>query len=446
MAQTIHIKPRVLTRDETFVSFRNWCHTLSYVLSLNPNFAPFLKATWHKKTTQNALRGLTNDGENVAEANRKTAEQKEEQLSFMLEQIACFAPVISRNSIVKNSTSLQDIWRKLRQHYNFQPTGAQFLDVVNIKKGPDEYPEELYERLLAFYEDSLLTTTSGITHHGTAITAEEDLTPTLENTIMVMWLQLIHPGLPQLVKQRYGSELRNRTLASLKEEISSSLEPLLDQLKSMEEVQAFRCRAGDMDIRVKRTSCSTDFDMNGRPQQKEKPSRSCGICKFLNKSGYDTHYIDECWFLPRRDVERLNLSAAGRTYISVDSDECADESTDCEDDNTDCEDDNTDWEDDNTECTVRVWEGDNTQWKGLLDKPTVRRTSMSCFPMQHTFCQHKPLALDIDTGENTSCMPDDTISTSPTARRTSVHTLTSLCDTTLRCTYRASCSESPATC
>ena len=123
MAQNIqhHVapKPRVLTRDETFVSFRNWCQTLRYRLSLNPSFTPFLKATWAKKTAQNPLRGLTNDGVGVAEADRKTAAQKEEHRTFMLEQVASFAPVISRNSIVKNSTSLDDIWQKLRQHYNF---------------------------------------------------------------------------------------------------------------------------------------------------------------------------------------------------------------------------------------------------------------------------------------------------------------------------------------
>ena len=34
------------------------------------------------------------------------------------------------------------------------------------------------------------------------MSADEDLFPTLENTVVVHWLQLIHPGLPLLVKQK----------------------------------------------------------------------------------------------------------------------------------------------------------------------------------------------------------------------------------------------------
>ncbi len=33
--------------------------------------------------------------------------------------------------------------------------------------------------------------------------------PTLDNTVVLLWLQALHPGLPALVKQRYGAELRN---------------------------------------------------------------------------------------------------------------------------------------------------------------------------------------------------------------------------------------------
>ena len=66
------------------------------------------------------------------------------------------------------------------------------------------------------------------------------MTPSLENTVVYMWLHLTHPGLPALVKQKYGAELRSKTLASLKPEISIALQSLLDELKSMEEVKAYR--------------------------------------------------------------------------------------------------------------------------------------------------------------------------------------------------------------
>ena len=48
------------------------------------------------------------------------------------------------------------------------------------------------------------------------------LTPTVENVIVLLWLKLTHPELPRMVKQGYGTELRSRTLTSIKPEISQA--------------------------------------------------------------------------------------------------------------------------------------------------------------------------------------------------------------------------------
>ena len=98
-----------LTKIETFTSYKSWRQNLIYVLSLDKNFVPFLDATWRKQTAANPRRGLTNDGTTVPEAERLTAAQKNAHLDLLLGQIANFCPVISRNSIVKHSTSLNDI-------------------------------------------------------------------------------------------------------------------------------------------------------------------------------------------------------------------------------------------------------------------------------------------------------------------------------------------------
>ena len=46
------------------------------------------------------------------------------------------------------------------------------------------------------------------------------MTPTLE-MILLAWLSFFYKNLPKLVMQKYGTQLRTRTLASLREEISS---------------------------------------------------------------------------------------------------------------------------------------------------------------------------------------------------------------------------------
>ena len=169
-----------------------------------------------------------------------TAAQKNAHLDLLNRQIANFCPVISRNSIFKHSTSLNDIWQKIRQHYGFQSSGVHFLNLASIPLQPDEQPEDLFQRLMAFFEDNLLSVHGSLTHHGDQVTAKEDLSPTLENTVVFLWLQSIHPGLPLLVKQKYGSALCNNTLASLKPEISQAVGSLLDELRSVEDTKAMR--------------------------------------------------------------------------------------------------------------------------------------------------------------------------------------------------------------
>ncbi len=79
-----------------------------------------------------------------------------------------------------------------------------------------------------------------VTYHGEPIRRDKDITPTVENTIDILWLRIINPSLPQLVKQKYGADLRNTSLASLKPEISQAMSSLLDELRSIEDTRAMR--------------------------------------------------------------------------------------------------------------------------------------------------------------------------------------------------------------
>ena len=67
--------------------------------------------------------------------------------------------------IVKNSTSVDNIWQSIHAHYGFQSTGGHFLDLADIKLEQGERPEDFYQCLMAFVEDKLLTASGGIKHH-----------------------------------------------------------------------------------------------------------------------------------------------------------------------------------------------------------------------------------------------------------------------------------------
>ena len=144
-----------LSKVETLASFEAWKHNQIYNLQADPAFQPFTLSTasWQKKSAAN--RGLTNDA--AGTVNGKTAEQKCVTLNLMLDQIANWCPYISRTFLVKQCTSLNDVWKSIREHYGFLCTGGHFLDISTIKLQPDERPEDLYQRIYMFFEDNLIS-------------------------------------------------------------------------------------------------------------------------------------------------------------------------------------------------------------------------------------------------------------------------------------------------
>jgi hypothetical protein len=71
---------------------------------------------WQKKTKTTPHRDFVNDGEDVAEADRKTCEQKVNILEVMLGQIANICPVQYPETLL----SVDDIWQTIHLHYGFQ--------------------------------------------------------------------------------------------------------------------------------------------------------------------------------------------------------------------------------------------------------------------------------------------------------------------------------------
>ena len=320
-------KQWTLQKDESLNSYNNWKENLIYTLSLDKNFARFIKpdVTWGKITVSNSTRGFVDDGEEVTDAqSRLSREQKLANLNLMLGQIANFATIISRNQITKNSTSLNDIWSKIREHYGFHVTGSRFLDLASIQLQMGERHEDLYQRLLTFFDDNLLSTGMSLTHHLRAITENEEITPTIENVIVLTWLERIHVGLPSLIKQRYGAELRNKTVASIKPEISAALTSLLDELNSTSGDDSKICR-----FQQQRSGYNSRQSTDGRGSS---TSKFCCLCRSAKRPGSDTHYLSQCKFLPEADRKRLNGSKV-RSVSFEDDDEEGNDSVETEDSN-----------------------------------------------------------------------------------------------------------------
>ena len=151
---------------------------------------------------------------------------------------------------------------------------------------------------------------------------DEELSPILENLVVLSWLKLIHPSLPRLVKQQYGTELRSCTLALIKPDISQALESLLDEI-----------RASD-DAKILRTAVSADS--HRRPAQNSKapyktatrrprPDRVCPLCKQAGRSE-TKHFLSECSHLP--DCDRRYIVKARQITDILDDDSGTDDDLD----------------------------------------------------------------------------------------------------------------------
>ena len=119
----------------------------------------------------------------------------------------------------------------------------------------------------------------------------------------------MHPDLPKLVKQRYGTELRPRTLASIKPEISQVLQSLLDEIRATEDAKVMRTAA---------------FSYH-RPAQAAKPKthfrtcpKSCSLCKQAGRVNLH-HYLSECTYLP--DTDRKFIEKTRQIVGILDCDE-----------------------------------------------------------------------------------------------------------------------------
>ena len=199
-----------LSESESLSSFESWRSNLIYRLNLEARFAIFLLdgIEWNKKSRiQGDTRGLLPDllaadahHHRAPNPDGFTAAQKVQNLELMLQQVANFCPIISRRTIINESTSMASVWQAIKLHFGFQTTGANFIDFIEIKFTPPERPETLYQRLLTFIENNLLTPELGMTHKGEDIDEIEDMSPTLENLVVLLWLQQIHHNLPNIVK------------------------------------------------------------------------------------------------------------------------------------------------------------------------------------------------------------------------------------------------------
>ena len=334
-------KVRNLSTKESLASLETWKQTVLYGLRLNPDFRPYLgeNVIFGKKTRGNPNRSLVDsihreeivDNEGVTREIlhvTKTKEEKCIEVDIMLEQIANYATNIPRQDITKDSASLSEVWQNIRQYFNIQQSGSLLNEVWNVKRDYEESPQALFGRLKQMYLDNLLTV-GGLQHVEGQVTEDEELSPTLHNNIILHWLQILDPGLRDLVTQRFITQLRNNTYAAIFPEISRSVDALLDELNHASANRSFPFnpqphnsyhRSSNQLSRPRTHQPSFNPATNNQRTYDNSPftstnvrKKGCDFCRLTGKRKYLTHRIEQCLF-----IQKLNSNSASARQIEED--------------------------------------------------------------------------------------------------------------------------------
>ena len=160
--------------------------------------------------------------------------------------VATFAPGSLVHDIINESTGNAYIVSRIRSMYQLKSTGASAFKYWKKTKsfnhaGSQTYQDFYYELRAVKYE-TLLKAGQDVTFQGKRITADEVMTPSIQNSIVVDWLAGIDEDLVEEVEQYYARDLENVSLVDMQETIAQGLPALLGKIKTKKDIGAYKVK------------------------------------------------------------------------------------------------------------------------------------------------------------------------------------------------------------
>lgn len=165
------------------------------------------------------------DDEKLFERNR--------DLSVVLAHITNACGVNEADDLTHRSVSLDWIWEYLLKHYNICPKGANFLRIASISYSSEERAYSFYKRLRAAFIDNLRKAGAKDDSRWSrgVLAADERLSPSFEDTIILIALKEIDPRLPAKVRRDYEHQLnQNNFLSDIHPQIFQAIPVMLQDL------------------------------------------------------------------------------------------------------------------------------------------------------------------------------------------------------------------------
>ena len=257
------------------------------------------------------------DATKKANMKKKLLIKRNAQLGKMIQHIVSFVHYTEADDIDQSSISLEWIFKYLRQHYNIEARGANFLKITEHCYKSDMQPQVFYKQFRTSFINNLRRTGEIMTHKGDKVLTEnETLSPSFEDAIVLWSLEKIDPRLPKKVRKDYEHRLTGKTyLIDLQVTIFQSIPSMLEDLTKQAEINALTT-AGQEETTL---SAFRTFEGRGRgrgrgsgfkPGQRVFSKMFCRVCHTAGKPAqvYQSHNAGTCGFFNNRDRKDMYAS------------------------------------------------------------------------------------------------------------------------------------------
>ena len=217
----------------TDTQFNIWRDALEIYLEVDERFQKFMPggdyASWEPaESYPDRIRTLV---QTDPESNLTTIRK---ELRHLLMIIAKFIHEDYYQPIVRHSTSIDWIYKKIRQDYGIEQKGIHFLNILDVKYDPtgNVTPIGFYNNYRSLMMGNLGKTGDNIQWQSKTLTEDEKLSPTMEDLILLNVLSLLHPKLPAYVKELYAHKIgQSKRIMDFKSDILSKAKQYMEEIE-----------------------------------------------------------------------------------------------------------------------------------------------------------------------------------------------------------------------
>jgi hypothetical protein len=228
----------------TDLLFNVWTQELEIYLMQDERFIPFLPGgrydTWVAADVNPAMIERAAAPDNAAELPARRLE-----LKTFLSIIAKSWDIHHYNVVMRHSTSVAGIYKKLREDYDIQNKGIHFFNLLDMQYQPGASAVGFYNEYRNIVITNLKKRGDHIEWMDHEMERDEKLSPTFEDLILLTVLGLIDRRLPAHIRSHYHHHIgADKSLMDFKTDILVKIPTFLQEIEAKPQLNAI---AGDLE-------------------------------------------------------------------------------------------------------------------------------------------------------------------------------------------------------